>query len=393
MNKRYSVILYLFCGFSTYSVSADDIEISGFARVVAGYLDESNADYLGYSDKVSLTQQSLVGLQGDWQLSSQVSITGQFLLHANEQRKSGLEWLYLTYQPNNTLRIKLGKLRTPFFSYSEYIDVGFAYPWITAPQTDYSIFTTYEGINASLRHVFDGIQINLESYYGQYKGDIFVADTIFDKARADDLHGVIGKVIHNNLEFRLAWHKTIAGTTEPELEFFASQLRQIGFSQTADSLSTQGPMEVTQLSISKESLDYFARFELSHSQSKVLTNPNVTTYYFTAGIYQGNFVHYISYITFRNNYPTPVNEILDNVSPELDAVAAAYRNIFSSLPKDDLDKYVVGSRWDIQTGLALKAEVAWLNGNTNQRSLFQIKNADDFDRKAVLYQLSLEWVF
>jgi hypothetical protein len=371
----------------------NEIEVSGFARVVAGYLDDKNADYLGYNNTISIDQQSLFGLQLEWPMSSKLSVTTQLLAHSSDRRDSGAEWLYLTYQANESLRIKLGKMRTPFFSFSEHLDVGYAYPWITPPQLDYSIFTTYTGANASLSHLFDGLQLYLEGYYGNFSGDIFVADSIFDNAGADDLQGVIAKVSSNNLEFRVAWHETTASTDSPELSQFATQLAQLGFTRSAESLNTRGTLQVTQVSVIKEALDYFARLEWLDSRSRLITNPDVQIYSASIGLYRDSLTYYLSYIYFRNNYISPQNEILDNVSPQLDALSAAYQNLFQQLPRDDLSKYVLGTRWDLQNNLAFKAEVAFLAGRHGQRSLFSIKNAAEFDRQATLYQVSLEWVF
>jgi hypothetical protein len=382
----------LVCSSPVHAVD-NEIEVSGFARVVAGYLDDKNADYLGYDNTISIDQQSLFGLQVEWPVSAKLSFTTQLLAHSSDTRDSGAEWLYLTYQANESLRIKLGKMRTPFFSYSEHLDVGYAYPWITPPQLDYSIFTTYTGANASLSRLFDGLQLYLEAYYGNFSGDIYVADSIFNNAGADDLHGLIAKVSNNNLEFRVAWHQTTASTESPELTQFATQLAQLGYTRSAASLNTRGTLQVTQISIIKEALDYFARLEWLDSRSRQITNPDVQIYSASLGLYRDSLTHYLSYIYFRNAYPSPQNEILDNVSPQLDALSAAYQNLFQQLPRDDLSKYVIGTRWDLQNNLALKAEIAFLVGRHGQRSLFSIKNDVEFDRQATLYQVSLEWVF
>ena len=55
----------------------DNLQFSGFARVVMGYLDDSNAEYAGYDDSISLGEQSLLGLQADYQFNETLSITGQ----------------------------------------------------------------------------------------------------------------------------------------------------------------------------------------------------------------------------------------------------------------------------------------------------------------------------
>ena len=88
-------------------------------------------------NSISIDNESLIGLQADYQIIDDLAITGQLIGHSGNKRDSGIEWLYLTYTPSNTLKFKLGKQRTPFLSYSDVIDVGYAYPWATLPQQTY----------------------------------------------------------------------------------------------------------------------------------------------------------------------------------------------------------------------------------------------------------------
>lgn len=134
----FNVMLICF-SFSTFvsAESDDNLQFSGFARVVVGYLDDAQADYLNYDNSISIDNESLIGLQADYQIIDDLAITGQLIGHSGNKRDSGIEWLYLTYTPSNTLKFKIGKQRTPFLSYSDVIDVGYAYPWATLPQQTY----------------------------------------------------------------------------------------------------------------------------------------------------------------------------------------------------------------------------------------------------------------
>ena len=102
----------------------EGFEFSGFARVVAGFLDEPDSPFNGYDDGVSLGQQSLVAVQPSFNFTSELSATAQWLAHTSDDRGSSLEWLYLSYQPTPSWRLRAGKLRTHFFRYRDGIDVG-----------------------------------------------------------------------------------------------------------------------------------------------------------------------------------------------------------------------------------------------------------------------------
>ena len=87
-----SLILLNFSSFA-FTEDEDKLQFSGFARVVMGYLDDKNAEYLNYDNSVSIDKESLIGLQVDYQIIDSLALTGQVIGHAGNQRDSGIEWL------------------------------------------------------------------------------------------------------------------------------------------------------------------------------------------------------------------------------------------------------------------------------------------------------------
>ena len=79
--------------FLANTATPNPLEFSGFARVIMGYLDDENAEYVGYDNSISIDQQSLLGLQADYRLSEEIAFTGQVVGYTDDQRSSGLEWL------------------------------------------------------------------------------------------------------------------------------------------------------------------------------------------------------------------------------------------------------------------------------------------------------------
>ena len=86
------------CLFSLEGMGGTDkLELSGFARAVGGKLDTNLATYEGYDSGVSFSEKSLIAVQADYGFSSTLSASVQFLLHTDQDRKSGVEWLYLWF--------------------------------------------------------------------------------------------------------------------------------------------------------------------------------------------------------------------------------------------------------------------------------------------------------
>lgn len=104
------------------------------------------------------------------------------------------------------------------------------------------------------------------------------------------------------------------------------------------------------------------------------------------------------HITFANisvdEAPSLVNEIPANV-PQLAPLRSAYLGVFQSdlIGNDSLQRLSVGLRWDVNPAVALKAEWMRLRADRDKRGFFTFNRAADFDRKANLFLLGLEWVF
>ena len=383
--------------FGTSSVSAeteDALQLSGFARVVLGHLDETHATYLGYDDGLSLSQQSLIGLQADYQIFDQLSVTGQFIGHSGDERGSGVEWLYLTYEPTRSTQIKIGKQRTPFFNYSDSIDVGFAYPWITLPHQVYNsvFFSNFDGVLVNYQWSGKKVGFDIEGYWGSFDDVIYTAG-VQVTANINDLRGLITKLTYDSWTFRASVHTTEAFIGLTGLKEFGRILNEFGFTKTADSLSPDGQIEFYQVGASYENVDYFFRSEVTqnHTQSPAL--PDVNSFFVAAGYNYSSFVSYVSFAKSNSTHVAPINEIPIGIDPQLDALALGYQTIFEELPFDSSQSITLGTRWDIKANLALKAEVTWIKLEEGSGANFHILNRAEFDRKVALYQLAVEWVF
>jgi hypothetical protein len=396
---RYKIIklltsLVILCHFPAL---ADDFKFSGYARVIGGYLDEKNAEYRGYGDDINFKPASLIGLQADYSFNDKWSATGQFVARAGSDsasKQSGLEWLYLTYQPTDNLQIKLGKLRAPFFAMSDFSDVGFAYPWINPPQQVYDtyLFKTFNGIDAIYKFATENFDVSIEGYYGEESGDVNIGNKV-TSFKSDNLMGLIGKLNVANLEFRVAKYNTDLKLELNELSQLAGVLRQYNFNQSAYSIATEGAGSAEQFSMIYDNLDYFFRAEWVKIKTDLAFIPKIQSYYLTAGFNYDAFTYHLTFGDSDVETARAEDEIPRGVSAELDQLAIAYQGVFKTSQPDALQTWTLGARWDVLPNLALKAEFTKLEGNQVPNSFFTIKEGVSFDRKANLYLIGLDWVF
>jgi hypothetical protein len=374
---------------------SERIEFSGFARVVAGYLDEDSASYQGYSNNLSLSEQSLVALQADIKITDTINFSTQLLAHSGDDRKSGVEWMYLSYEPNQNWRFKAGKLRTPFFRHSDVLDVGFAYPWITPPQQVYSafLFSDYNGLTGTYRFNVSSLNFELEAYYGKYDGEFTSGNRRVDLV-VDEIKGIIISATRGNLSMRISSFESSDFYADiPEFEQLSLALDQAGFSKNAESLRFNGEAQGYQANINYDTLDYFFAAEWMKIESDLIAVPQVDAAYVTAGYNFYPFQIHLTYSVSNSTNNTVDNMIPVGVAPQLDQLYYAYDQVLSARALYSLDSLSLGLRWDFRRNMSMKAEVTFLDGKKDEDAFFSDITDPNFDRQATLYQLAVEWVF
>lgn len=377
-------------------VRADEptLEFSGFARAVVGHLDDSNLEFLGYGDGYSFTEQSLFALRGDLKLSDSISLVGQAIAHTSDAKDSGIQWLYLDYQASQNLSFKLGRQRIPLFNYSDVIDVGFAYSWITPPIQVYTtyVFSEFDGLLGHYDYATKSLSGSIGAYAGQFDGDIQVVGQDVD-AKVDFIGGVYSSINYQNFTFSAAYHTGKVETEIADLSSFQSILRMFDFHRSADELNIDDHADFYKLALTYNSLDFFIESEITRINSNSSFIPEVNASYIILGYNFAPFSVHATLAHSKSSYRDPVNEIPLGVDPQLDALSAGFEQIFAARYLDNLNSFSFGGRYDWRHNVAFKAEVTFLDGNDNERSFFVIKDPAIAEREAVLFQLAAEWVF
>ncbi len=379
---------------STVCAEENQLKFSGFARIILGHLDDENAEYVGYGNNLSIDKQSLLALQADYKFNDKLSLTAQFVGHTDDQRQSGLEWLYLTYKPSNALRIKLGRQRIPFFNYSDSLDVGFAYPWLTLPQQFYdtAFFSTFDGLLANYEFTVKDWLVNLEGYWGRYDDKIYLASQELN-TKTIGFFGINSSVSYNNFTVRASYNKGDVNIEQPEAKQFSQILHQVGFTDTEKWLNANGPIKFYQFSINYDNLDYFVRSEVTQFKGEKGLVSDIESFYISAGYNFYPYTVYISYSKKNLHFDHPDNEIPVGISPDLDILAATYIAFTEAFADDKSVGIKIGTRWDSSPNLALKAEVTFVEATEEISNEYAVKDLGGFDGRAVLYQLGIEWVF
>lgn len=136
--------------FSGIATAHAEINFRGFGSIVAGVatgVDEEQA-VLGYDDNINFKQDSLLALQMDADMGDGLSATMQLMSRGENNFEPDVEWAYLTYQINDEFQLSAGRIRAPFYRYSDFLDVRYAYNWVSAPARVYAFdFPGYDGLS------------------------------------------------------------------------------------------------------------------------------------------------------------------------------------------------------------------------------------------------------
>lgn len=395
-HNLYSLIIFIILFLQVPTLKAEDksIEVSGFARIVAGIASNESVVLNDYDNHIHTEEESLVAVQLDGQLTDKISATGQLLYHSADYRDSGVEWAYLTYQHNQKLNFKIGKLRTPFFQYSDVIDVGLSYPWISPPGQVYKkyMFSTFEGAKASYHFGNEQLAYRLEGYWGQFDSDTPINGYQFPTT-VDDIKGAVFNIIDDKLSYRVSYHTGFVELDSDFINAVAIPLSQLGFAQSAQSLSGRGDIKFYQASMTYEGLRYFTIVEFIKITGDIPIVPKATAAYATFGYYFPTFTAHLTIATNNSNTSETVNEIPAGVSPQLDQLMFGYKTVINSLNYSDVDSdsLTIGLRWNVEANLALKFDLTTFKSKLPASLLFD--NSTVKDKRTNLLQVGLEWVF
>ncbi len=173
------------CLFFMSSAMAADIQFNGFASIVNGIdLEDDGNPVAGYNnDTVNNLQDSKVALQWAANLDKGLRFVGQAMARGDSDDGYVLkyDWAYFDFNIGDSGKLKVGKIRTPLYKYSDYLDVGYAYHWITPPQIMYSgTFNNVDGIGYQFNFETGALEQSINMVVGRYQSNDIERVTPFD---------------------------------------------------------------------------------------------------------------------------------------------------------------------------------------------------------------------
>lgn len=129
---------------------ASKLKINGFVSAGFGMSLEDDFSYDGNEETGSFDADGVGGLQIEGRVSDSTRAVLQLVGRSNDDDFNvETEWAYIGYKPTENGELRVGLQRFPFFLMSEYIEVGYAYPWIKPPAEVYlpGMPSSYSGVS------------------------------------------------------------------------------------------------------------------------------------------------------------------------------------------------------------------------------------------------------
>ena len=184
------------------------IKFGGFLSAGFTRSDEAkdiNHRPFGFNGNSDFSSDSVLGLQITFEINESTRAVTQIVANGWNDWDPQIEWAYLAYDYNEQITMRGGRMRLPFYLYSESMDVGYSYPWVRPPLTMYNTeLSNYDGFDIAW-HVRTGdVSHRLSAFYGSFKFD--VSDPDLDATvSGDDVYGVNMTSFWNDWTYRLSY--------------------------------------------------------------------------------------------------------------------------------------------------------------------------------------------
>jgi len=155
---------------SATAVDFDGFLTAGFAVHNQEQTDGSKVTYLDeITDDITFLQDSKFGLQMTADVAEDMQVVAQILASAEDSNYAmDIEWAYLDYTLSDSSKLRMGRIKQPVFLISDYLEVGYAYPWIRPPVEAYSNMPVDSLIGVELLYQTNlgGLNLAIQPYFG-----------------------------------------------------------------------------------------------------------------------------------------------------------------------------------------------------------------------------------
>lgn len=356
------------------------MRVSGYMSAGVNYSEENAITGDGqneFENEFTYRADAKAGVQFDYRLSPEWTATVQLVSAAKNDWSVETDYAYLKWQAQDWLAIRAGRLRLPFFMYSESIAVGFTYPWARPPLGFYiTSATNFEGADALITFETGDVVHLLQPYFGA--SDTTLPNTLRTLAR--DGYGLVYEASWGNLTGRL--HALQIDSTLEATEAIALDLNNDG---TPDLTLDENGVQALLDGFGEERIHYYTaglRYdngtllvlsEVSRVDGQGIPSRDIEAGYVTVGWTFGDFQPYATFMKTQVIKESQLDGTAARLSPPYSAKGTG-----------------VGVRYNITSNVSLKLQADHYYDFDDTQGVF---SRDFSEEGSDIYSVTLDAVF
>ncbi len=346
-----------------------EVTFNGFANIVGGKTSSNDTQW-GYDEDISFKQDSLFALQASTNLSEGLTATVQMISRGENDWDTEFEWAYLAYDFSDQTRILAGRQRAPMYMFSDYLDVSYAYPWITPPEGVYDLeLTKFDGLSIIHSFALGEFDSSVQLFAGTEENEVEILGQNVN-SNFDQIIG--GSVTLNRdwLTLRTAYLRTDLSIPSPLVDQVIAAWNSVpGFGFIGQ--------EATIVEDDTKFIEYAAQIDFEnwlliaeYTKASYISMPleSEESMFVTAGYRFDDVLVHLTYGQDENKVNAAQNSLPFGINAELDQLSGITQQLFR-FREQDSSYYTLGARWDFHSSAAFKFEFSRLDNDlTNQDS-------------------------
>lgn len=378
--KKSILSLALATAFISGSLHAE-IHLSGFASVVGGMTTSSDDRLYGYDDKFDFKEGSLFAIQASSDLDNGLGVTVQLTAKGNDDWDPEFKWAFVSYDVNDNLRLLAGRQRAPFYMYSDFLDVSYAYPWISPPKGVYDlIFDTFDGLGAVYNTTLGDVDASFHGIYGRNTDEIYE----LGQTATPDINGMTGLAstfTYDWLTFRASYFVADVSIPFTGLDQLSGGWQQAGMSDIADNTTiNEDDASFLEFGFQMNFDEIIVVGEYTELEVEDTPLAEEKSYYVMAGYQFDTVLVHVTYGVDDNTKDIYTSDIPYGIADPVDFLKSNTEDFL--IGQNSEENYItLGARYDFHDSAALKFEYTDFSDDNNS------------NRDAGLFRAALVTVF
>jgi hypothetical protein len=387
MKKQFNLlataVVSVLASNAAQAIQFDGFMTAGAAKIVS--IDDADKGNIyigglgdrGITEDLTFEKDTRFGLQISSDVSENMSVVAQILGRGDQGNFNAIvEWAYIDYAVNDIASVHVGKIKQPVYLVNDYVEVGYAYPWIRPPQEVYysnNPLNTVNGIELLLQFPVGPGTLSFQPYLGSNRDDIpngggayFEAENIYGM---DVKYSGRGYTVHGS-----AFQCDVYVTGAP----FEASAAAVGGTVRVDLNNRNGVCNVmaTGFNLDLANFVVYAEWQKRTTDEKLSQAFGDTeAYYATVGYRFGKWLPHLTFASVTGEAST-VGLPGDGVAEVLTGPATGFQ---LNYPVPIQTSITAGLRYEVNDSAALKIEYQVIDVETDQQTLMDANEPGNFN--------------